>query len=400
MHDLQVLEEKRDYFKLIETLKDRIKENRRVLTDPWVKLWCGRRWRNLFLTEAIKDEVALKSAKKLLRLRDNRPPRQKIAERYLKGENLVEWQIEMPSAQMGRITNCTLLFVPGLLNGLLPVRAFQTAFPIIEERYNWKILRADAHPMRSCEANMVDLMSALNRGTGLNAKRDFISSENAVPPGDVFMWGYSKGSADTITLLANHPELKGRVRAVVSWAGAVGGSYTADDVYNFVKDMPTEAVTQTLDNLLTLISPIIKFDKSLRRIDEYDVKGALQDLTTWKRNEFMATHAKTLDSLDIPFFNFTGSTTATEVPHFQVQGTLELNKYDVNNDMQLTQNQAKVPIPMATDIAMFRGHHWDLSYDAFPKAKRLGSPNLDHPFPKEAAVVAMFQFLAELGLID
>ena len=83
-----------------------------------------------------------------------------------------------------------------------------------------------------------------------------------------------------------------------------------------------------------------------------------------------------------------------------MQGTMEVNRYDSNNDMQLTQAQAKLNVPMASDLAMLRAHHWDMSYDAFPRLMRLGSPNLDHPFPKEAAVKAMIMLAIELGLIN
>ena len=78
----------------------------------------------------------------------------------------------------------------------------------------------------------------------------------------------------------------------------------------------------------------------------------------------------------------------------------ELNKYDANNDMQVTQNGAKIITPMATDLAMLHGHHWDLSYSPFPKNMRFGSAHLEHPFPKEAAATAMIKFAFELGLID
>ena len=54
--------------------------------------------------------------------------------------------------------------------------------------------------------------------------------------------------------------------------------------------------------------------------------------------------------------------------------------------------------PMATDLAVLRAHHWDISYDAFPIAPRMGSANLDHRFPREAALTAILQLSAELGL--
>ena len=52
---------------------------------------------------------------------------------------------------------------------------------------------------------------------------------------------------------------------------------------------------------------------------------------------------------------------------------LNLTRFDGNNDMQVTQEQAKIKLPMA---------------------------NLDHPFPRKAAIIAIYQLLAELGLIE
>ena len=138
----------------------------------------------------------------------------------------------------------------------------------------------------------------------------------------------------------------------------------------------------------------------MSRMHEFDIKESIKDLTMPTRSEFNKLHNAALDAMDIPIFNITGSTSALEVPYFQVQGVLELNRYDANNDMQVTQHCAKIHMPMATDLAMLHGHHWDLSYSPFPKTMRFGSPNLDHPFPKGAAAIAMTQFMAELGLIN
>ncbi|MEO5731741.1 MAG: hypothetical protein ABI134_08580, partial [Byssovorax sp.] len=104
--------------------------------------------------------------------------------------------------------------------------------------------------------------------------------------------------------------------------------------------------------------------------------------------------------LSIPFLNVTGATSLFEVPYFQATGVLRLNHFDTDNDMQLTQAQAKLPGPMSTDLAIFRANHWDLAYDPFPENRRLGSSNLDHPFPKTAAITAVVKLAAELGLID
>ncbi|MBX7057901.1 MAG: hypothetical protein K1X75_07525 [Leptospirales bacterium] len=379
--------------------------DRRAFADSALKTWAGRRFRNLFLNHAIHDPVALEAASGHAFLgifgADQRPERQRIAERFLKGDGPTEWNLDMPAAAIPELKNTTILFCPGMLNGMLPVRAFQEALPAAERKYGWKILRADLHPMRGCEANISDLLAAMNEGQGLRADTTLIGPGEGSAPGDVMIIAYSKGTPDVLTALVQRPELRKRVRCIFNWAGAPGGSYLANDIYDSLKDLPVEVYEKRLDMLLKMVSPVVNTDfESLRRVAELDLKTCIHDLSTEVRGKFMKEYSETINDMGIPIFNITGSTTALEVPYFQMQGVNQLNRYDANNDMQVTQDQGKVKLPMATDLAMMRGHHWDLSYSPFPVAMRFGSPHLDHPFPKEAALTAMVQLAAELGLID
>jgi hypothetical protein len=401
---LEQLEREANYTSLIKEIKQLIKIDPSVFAHPFIKRWCGIRWRNFFLTEAITDKTALKKADntKLLGLKDKRPAKQKIAERYLRGDEIREWSLDLPEFDKPKtIDNTTLIFSPGLLNGMLPVRAFQSAFPKLEKDLGIHIIRADNHPLRGCKENVQDLVAAIEKGAGLAANMKEIVDADQQAPKDIVLIGYSKGSPDIYQLLVDRPDLIGRIRCIYNWGGAVGGSYLADDIYNSIKDMSMPKVEKAMASFLSLISPAINIKSGvMRRFDEYNIKEAVHDLTTYERAEFFAKNMDFLNSLEIPIFNITGSTSAMEVPYFQIQGVMEINRYDLNNDMQLTQAQAKLKIPMATDLAMLRAHHWDMSYDAFPKLMRFGSPNLDHPFPKEAAAKAMIMLAVELGLID
>lgn len=60
------------------------------------------------------------------------------------------------------------------MSGLFPVMAFQDAFPILQKYYKVRILQSDSHPMRSCEANSIDLLNAIEKGIGLDANEDLI----------------------------------------------------------------------------------------------------------------------------------------------------------------------------------------------------------------------------------
>lgn len=401
---LEQLERDANYPRLINEINLALKQDPNLFTHQFIKRWCGRRWRNLFLHEAVQDQPALKKADKtkLLGRKDSRPVKQKIAERYLRGDELREWAVEMPEFEKpdGELKT-TLVFSPGLINGMLPVRAFQSAFPKIEQELGLRIIRSDNHPMRGCQANVADLLAAIEKGAGLSASAQEIAEADRIPPKDIMLIGYSKGAPDIYQLLINRPDLASRIRCIFNWGGAIGGSYLANDLYQSIKDMNVPRVEKALANVLSIISPAINLSSgTFRRMEEYNIKEALYDLTTHARDEFFHQHKAFLESLAIPIFNITGSTAVTDVPYFSMQGVMEVNRYDSNNDMQLTQAQAKLNVPMATDLAMLRAHHWDMSYDPFPRLMRLGSPNLDHPFPKEAAVKAMLMLGIELGLID
>ena len=399
--ELCELRREKKYHELIVRVRSAVLENHaEALADWQVKAWCAERWQNLFLTEAVKDERALKAAKKLKAvLNKKKSDRQWIAERYLRESGRSVWSKSLPSAQFTGLENTTFIFCPGLLNGLLPVRAFQEALPEIEREYGCKIIRADLHPLAGCDANAVNLAKAIELGVGLNAGRELIDEKSAKAPGDVFLLGYSKGMADILTLLVDRPDLAPRIRCVFSWAGAVGGSYVGDDAAKALDKVDENP--ELLSKVVTSLAPFAKLPEIVdRRKDETEIKNALLHLTTQYRQDFMLRHEEEINDLGIPIFNLTGSTSTMEVPSFQMQGALKLGKYDENNDMQLTQDQAKVKMPMGTDLAMLHGHHWDLSYDCFPKSIRMSSPNLDHPFPKKAALLASFQLAQELGLVS
>jgi hypothetical protein len=406
MEELKQLEKSGNYLELIARVKALLQEDIRNIENPYIKTWLGKRWRNLFIQEASANEKAVDVAtKKKLFGKDERSEKEKVAFRYLRGEGPDEWKNEFPKPTEKKISQTTLFFCPGLLSGLLPVMAFQEEFPVIAERFGIRILQSDSHPMRTCEANMQDLLAALEHGKGMNEKTELIPEEDAIPPKDVFIISYSKGTADVLTLLSKRPDIAPRVKCIFNWAGAPGGSYLANSIYESIKDIKIEIpqgieIPEEIINIFKIISPAISLPKQLRRITEYDIKGALRDLTTTKRAEFLEENLSKINDLKIPIFNITGSTTAMEVPYFQLQGVLELNKYDANNDMQVIQRHSKVEIPMATDLAMLHGHHWDLSYGAFPERMRFGSPNLEHPFPRISALSAMIQFATELGFIE
>lgn len=383
---------------LMTAVAARVTRDRRAFVDPQVKAWCARRWRFLFLNEAVKDQVALDYATG--RFWDRRPARQRIAAYYLAGIEDDAWSDEQPDTEVASIVRTTLIACPGLLNGLLPVRDFQDQLPKIERRFGMQVLRADAHPVRGCEANVSDLMRALEKGQGRTAAGEEIPEADAKPPGDVFLIGYSKGAPDILTTLVKQPQVSARIRCVFTWAGAIGGSEVADKV---VRDFGHSRLKKDALAIARvgkfLMPPSIRLGKhGVPRVHEFDTASAIGDLTTSVRGGFLASHKDQLDALNLPMFYFRGATRLSEVPVSQRGGFRLLSKIDPHNDMQVTSANAALPFPMATDLGLLRAHHWDLAYPAFSKRRWLN--NTYHPFPKEAALVAIVTLAAELGLIQ
>jgi hypothetical protein len=399
-----------DYDTVITEVRDWVAADpSAAFSDASVKRWVALRWKDLFLREAAQDPAAVATAEKPVGLgrvlsnplsSDKRTDRQKVADRFLKSIAAADWDVELPDPAEPSIQHTQLLLCPGLLSGILHpgAHAFVEEAPAIEEEYGWRTLRADLHPFRGSEANEADMLAALDRGEGFTGALTPIEEPEA--PEKVWIIGYSKGGPDVLSFLVHHPEYADRIAGVYTWAGAMGGSYTADTLYSQIKDLDTQTISDQLDTFLQMLSPGLVERTGLRRVDEYDIKGAFYDLQTSVREQFNEQHAASLTELGVPWFNVTGSTTPLEVPSFQFADTVKMTQYDANNDMQLTQAQATMDVPIATHVAMLHGHHWDIAYDAFPARMRAVSPNLDHPFPRKAALLACWRQLAELGLID
>lgn len=401
MGELAELVRRGDLGQAIAALRTQVAADGRVLADADVKAWCTRRWRFLFLNEAIKDPVALDQASR--RFWDRRPPRQRIAEYFLVGADRAAWTDAQPEARTPVLANTTLVMCPGLLNGLLPVlREFREQLPHIEKRFALRVLRSDSHPVRGSEANVADILQAVNAGRGLDAAGGEIAASTATPPRDMLLVGYSKGAPDILTTLLRHPEVAPRVRAVFTIAGAVAGSEVADDVVRgFTHSQLQGGALKASRHLQRLLPPGLKFGRYAgRRLQEFDVEGAARDLTTAARDAFLAAHGAAIDALQVPMFYLAGATRLAEVPHLQRPSFRLLSKFDAHNDMLVTSKRAAIPLPMATDLGLLRGHHWDLAYASFIKGRWFGFNNAFHPFPRGAMLAAIVHFAAELGLID
>jgi pimeloyl-ACP methyl ester carboxylesterase len=114
-----------------------------------------------------------------------------------------------------------ILVVPGLFNDCLEhlVSAFSDALAHLESQ-GFKTGRIPVSGRSGCAYNALLI-------------RDYLLSAALEPGEKVVLVGYSKGTPDILEALVNHPEIIPRVAAVVSVAGAVGGSPMADELSEF-----------------------------------------------------------------------------------------------------------------------------------------------------------------------
>jgi hypothetical protein len=368
-----------------------------ALADPVVQAWLARRWKALVVQRAALDEKAVAIA----RGRSHRlDPLEAVARRFVSArQSGAPWR-EQPGWEQGRISGTTVVLCPGLLGALMPMTAFASTAPLLEREFGARVIVADSHPAATCSANARDILRAVTRGEGF-AVDGMELRPAAVTPGKVVLIGYSKGTPDALTMIAEHPEVAGRVRAMVSWAGAAGGSYLADTAAPMLADTDVDAfLTGTGGKVLRRFVPTKSLNRIMRRADEFDVPGALGDLRTDVRREFLDEHRALLDHLGVPFLSVAGAVQVRDVPYFQALAVLQLARHERINDMQVTQSHTRVPVAASAHLGTLRAHHWDMAYDAFPDQLRMRSRRLGHPLPRTAALGATLALLAEAGLID
>jgi hypothetical protein len=396
--ELAALEARGDVAELIGQVRAAVAADpAAALADPVVQAWLARRWTALVVQRAALDEQAVVIARGRAPRLD---PLEAVARRFvtpvLSG---APWR-EQPEWERRLISATTVVLCPGLLGALMPMIAFASTAPLLEQEFGVRIIIADTHPAATCTSNARDILRAVTRGEGFAVDGTELRP-GAVTPGDVVLVGYSKGAPDVLTMIAEHPEVAGRVRAVVSWAGAAGGSYLADAAAPLLADMDVdEFLGGAGGRVLRRLVPATHLERITRREDEFDVPGAIGDLRTGVRRRFLYERRPLLDDLGVPFLSVAGATRVRDVPYFQALGVLQLARHERLNDMQVTASQTRVPVAASAHLGTLRAHHWDMAYDAFPQQLRMRSRRLRHPLPRTAALGATLALLAEVGLID
>lgn len=201
--------------------------------------------------------------------------------------------------------------------------------------------------------------------------RDFIAGLPAEDAGrPLILAGYSKGAPDILTAVVAYPEIAERVAAVVSLAGAVGGSPLADDA------------TQAHANLLTLVP-----GSACEKGDE----GAVESLRTAVREQWL---------VDNPLpgkIRYYSVVTYPDPDHISwgLQKSYRiLSGIDARNDTQVLMDGQM--IPGSTLVAFVNADHWAIAVPVAREHPFIGDTIVNHnDYPREALFEALLRYVEE-----
>jgi pimeloyl-ACP methyl ester carboxylesterase len=186
----------------------------------------------------------------------------------------------------------------------------------------------------------------------------------------IVLIGYSKGAPDILEALVTYPELRGRVAAMVSVAGAVGGSPLANDAEQYQADL--------LRHFPGAACP---------RGDG----GAVASLRVGARQEWLAAHPL---PKEVRYYSLVTFPDSEHISSFLKLSYDKLAGVDGRNDSQVIFYDQVVP--SGTLMGYLNADHWAV---ALPIARR--HPTLasmfvtENAYPREALAEALLRFVEE-----
>jgi len=178
---------------------------------------------------------------------------------------------------------------------------------------------------------------------------------------------HSKGAADTMVALTRFPKELEEVRALITVAGAVGGSYLVDRLEQLNKDL------------------LSKLDlKCLKRLQSPG-PNAVDSMKRTNRQQFLADH----EHLTVPAFSISAVSTEDTTSKILKGLWKRVAIYAQEQDSHIVEREAIVPGGLFLGRAL--GDHWAVAFpfDPNPKVKpaALGVINKNR-FPREALIEA------------
>jgi hypothetical protein len=201
--------------------------------------------------------------------------------------------------------------------------------------------------------------------------RDAIMQMTA-PDGEprLVLIGYSKGASDILEAVVSYPEIRARIAAVVSAAGAIGGSPLANDA----RQSQLALLTHWPD---AKCSP--------------GDGGALESLRPATRKKWLARHPLP-DS--IPYYSLVTFPEPDRISSVLGSSYSKLSQVDARNDSQLLFYDQI--IPGSSLVGYVNADHWALTVPIARSHAMLGTTLVDrNDYPREALTEALLRFIEE-----
>jgi hypothetical protein len=187
---------------------------------------------------------------------------------------------------------------------------------------------------------------------------------------DLVLIGYSKGAPDILEALVSYPEIHERIAAVVSIAGAVGGSPLANDA------------SQSQLALMRFWPDA--------KCEEGD-SGAIESLRPSVRKSWLAENPL---PVNFPYFSLVTYPKPESISSVLYSSYKKLSQIDSRNDSQLLFYDQV--IPSSTLLGFANADHWALAVPIARTHSTIGSIFVDqNQYPREAMFEALLRFIEE-----
>lgn len=212
------------------------------------------------------------------------------------------------------------------------------------------------------------LSSSTNNATQIRDAVMALPAESAPPR--LVLIGYSKGAPDILEAVVRYPEIQERVVAVVTVAGAVGGSPLADHAEQWQADFLRHW-------------PGAKCDKS----DE----GAVNSLRPEVRKPWLAQNPL---PMQLRYYSLVTLPTPEHVSRVLQSSYKRLGETDWRNDSQVIYSDQIVP--GATLLGFLNADHWAVATPINRSHPNIASTFVtQNAYPREAMVEAILRFVEE-----
>lgn len=201
--------------------------------------------------------------------------------------------------------------------------------------------------------------------------RDAVMAMDLVPGARRLMLvGYSKGTPDILEALVNHPEIRPRVAAVVSVAGAVGGSPLANDAEQYQADLLQHFPGAACDS---------------------GDGGGVASLRTATRRAWLAQNPL---PGDVPYYSVVALPQPERISSILSGSARKLSQIDGRNDSQVLFYDEV--IPGSSLLGYVNADHWAIVLPIARKHDTIGAMFVtENAYPREALMEALLRFVEE-----